>query len=1044
MVDSIVDSLVSLAIENLAKVVKDEVVLLEGVTNEIKKLSSTFTSIQAVLKDAETRRLKDDEVKNWLERLKDVAYDVDDILDEWMTETLKSQAPDEDSRSCFSKKKVRSFLSSVNCFNHVVLRHKIGSAITEVRGRLDDIEKDKNQLRLRVDSGERVDSEVRRGEIRERETGSLPNRLSIVGREDEKNKILEFLLGESSGEVEKVYAVISIVGMGGLGKTTLAQLAYNDEEVKKHFDTRMWVCVSEDFDVKRITKSSIESATGTGCESLDLAPLQDHLRRMLHSKRFLLVLDDVWSTNNEMWDKLIPPYQEGARGSRIIVTTRSEDVARAMGRGRIHKLASLSFDDCWLLFSHGALEHRSAEERSELDVIGKEIVKKCGGVPLAAKTIGSALGSRRTRREWELILESDVWNSHDVLQGILPALLLSYYDLPPALKQCFAYFSVFPKDWEIEKDMIVKLWVAQGFIRSDRSRDMEEIGGLYFDDLLRRSLLQDAELHYVQKYKMHDLVHDLAQSVAGSECSVVEMRKQSSLNLNNLRHLFLIDSDDAGDSDEEVDSDGAGDRDDKVDSDGADWATLYKAQKLRTLLLYSRKVPNNLFHHFRHLRALDLSRTSIQKLPRTVGNLKHLRYLDLSWTKIEKLPEEVSNCRNLQTLRLNDCHDLKKLPRGLRKMIGLRHLELESTYNLKDLPQGIGKLSSLRTLTKFIVGGDREGCKWGELKHLNHLQGSLEINWLKNVRSRDEAREGELNKKQNLNELSLDYGYTELNEDVFEILQPHTNLKVLEIQRYGVSKLPKWTGDPVFSNLVKVYLSFCYKCTQLPGLGKLPSLKYLDISFLEEVRKVGGEFCRDDNNDESGGGGGVSFPKLETLSFSNMSKWEEWELRGEDDGEVMPLLLELRIDSCPKLKELPSNLPPLLQKLTLYKSNVGMLSGVPLPVLPNLNHLKIRYNPELTSFPCGWLGQLKALQTLDILECLKLRSLTELQHLTMLQNLVIWMCPELRSLPVELQHLTMLQKLHIYDCPVLEERCREGGEDRYKIAHIPNIRLGRR
>ncbi|XP_058107106.1 putative disease resistance protein RGA3 isoform X2 [Magnolia sinica] len=883
MVDSIVDSLVSLAIEKLAKVLEDEVVLLVGVTNEIKKLSSTFTLIQAVLKDAETRRLKDEAVKKWLENLKDVAYDVDDILDEWMTEALKSQAPDEGGVSRFSKKKVTRFLSPViNCFNYVVLRWKFASRMKEVRGRLDDIEKDKNLLGLRVDSGERerVDSEVRRGEIRERETGSLPNQLSIVGREGEKNEILEFLLGESSGEVEVMYAVISIVGMGGLGKTTLAQLAYNDEKVKGHFDMRMWVCVSEDFDVKRITKSSIESATGTGCESLDLAPLQDRLRHKLHSNRFLLVLDDVWSTNNEMWDKLIPPFQEGARGSRIIVTTRSEDVAWAMGRGRIHKLAGLSFDDCWLLFSRGALEHQS--ERSELEVIGKKIVMKCGGVPLAAKTIGSAMGSRRTRREWELILESDVWNSNDVLQGILPALLLSYYDLPPALKQCFAYLSVFQKDWWIEKDMIVKLWVAQGFIGT---RDMEETGGLYFDDLLRRSLLQDAELdddddQKVVSCKMHDLVHDLAQSVAGSECSVVEMRKQSSLNLNNLRHLFLIDSDDAGDRDDKVDSDDAGDR---------DWATLYKAQKLRTLLRDSTisRVPNNLFHHFRHLRALDLSYTSIQKLPPTVGKLKHLRYLDLSWTKIEELPEEVSNCRNLQTLKLNWCL-LQKLPRGMGKMIGLRHVELEGTGKLKYLPQGIGKLSSLRTLTKFIVGGDDEGCKWGELKHLNHLQGSLYIKGLENVRSRDEAREAELNKKQYLHSLTFEYDdeasgddEQKRTEEVLEILQPHTNLKELRIWRYGGSK-----------------------------------------------------------------------------------------------------------------------------------------------------------------FPNGWLGQLKALQTLEIKTCFNLRSLPEeLQHLTMLQKLDIWHCPELTSLPEELQHLTMLQQLYIRDCPVLEERCREGGEDRYKIAHIPNITI---
>ncbi|XP_058108840.1 putative disease resistance protein RGA3 [Magnolia sinica] len=308
--------------------------------------------------------------------------------------------------------------------------------------------------------------------------------------------------------------------MGGVGKTTIAQLTYNDERVKGHFQMKMWVCVSEDFGVKQITKSSIESATGAGCGSLDLAPLQDRLH---------------WS--------------------RIIVTTRREDVAWAIGRAHIHKLAVLSDDDCWLVFWHRALEHRNVQERSELEDIGREIVKKCGGLPLAAKTIGSAVCSKRTRREWELVLESDTWNSHDVLQGVLPALLLSYHELPPALKQCFAYFSIFPKDWEIGKDRTVKLWVAQG-----------------------------------------------------SDCSLVDIREQASLNLSNVRHSLLIDSDKDGDEVASI------------------WATLYKANKLRTLLCVSRiskpRVPNNLFHHFRYHRALDLSDTSIKKLPGTVGKLK--------------------------------------------------------------------------------------------------------------------------------------------------------------------------------------------------------------------------------------------------------------------------------------------------------------------------------------------------------------------------------------------------------------------------------------
>ncbi|XP_058107274.1 putative disease resistance protein RGA3 [Magnolia sinica] len=718
-------SLVSTTVDKLNNILLDEVALLVGVTDEIERLSSTLTLIQAVLTDAETRQVKDKAVKIWLERLKDVSYDLDDLLDEWTTEALRLQAPDEDCGSSFGKKMVRGFLSPVTSFNHVMLRHKIRIRIKEVRGRLDEIAKEKSQLGLRVDCGEseRLDSEVRRGE---RETSSLLDQSLVVGREREKKDVLDLLLRESSGEVNEVPVVISIVGMGGLGKTTLAQLLYNDDDVKGHFNMRMWVCVSEDFDVKRITKSIIESCdSGASCQHLDLDMLQSRLCKMLCTKRFLLVLDDIWSEDSEKWDKLRLPFQTGAFGSRIVVTTRSEKVALAMGTNCMYKLAVLSEDNCWLLFSRGALKRRNAEESSELEEIGREIVKKCGGVPLAAKTIGSAMCSRRTRSQWDLVLGSEIWNSGDVLGGILPSLLLSYYDLPPTLKQCFTYCSVFPKDWWINKDVIIKLWVAQGFICSERSGEMEEISKLYFDDLLRRSLLQDAEIDSdgsIFRCKMHDLVHDLAQSVARSDCSVVEIRKQTLFNLNNVRHSFLIGSDEVNDEPDAVAS------------------ILYKADKLRTLVLHSTisRVPHNLFR-LRCLRALDLSRTSIEELPPTVGQLKHLRYLDLSYTCMKELPEEVSNCRNLQTLRLNGCARLCKLPIEMRKMISMRHLELDDTHMLKFLPLGIGRLTELRTLTNFIVGGGDEGCKCGELKHLNHLQGRLQITGLENVRSKDEA-----------------------------------------------------------------------------------------------------------------------------------------------------------------------------------------------------------------------------------------------------------------------------------------------------------------
>ncbi|XP_058106802.1 putative disease resistance protein RGA3 [Magnolia sinica] len=237
------------------------------------------------------------------------------------------------------------------------------------------------------------------------------------------------LLNETSDVVNEVPIVISIVGMGGLGKTTLAQLTYNNGDVKRHFDIRMWVCVSNDFDVKQIAKSIIKSVTGSGCESLALSPLQDRLQGILQAKQFLLVPDDVWCNDSEKWDKLRVPFQAGKPGSRIIMTTRMEYVASTMGSSHIHKLLALSDDECWLLFNCRALEHQSAEERLELEVIGREIVKKCGGVRLAAKTISSALRLRKTTREWEVVLGSEIWNS----EGILPALWLSYQDLPPAM-----------------------------------------------------------------------------------------------------------------------------------------------------------------------------------------------------------------------------------------------------------------------------------------------------------------------------------------------------------------------------------------------------------------------------------------------------------------------------------------------------------------------------------------------------------------------------------------------------------------------------------
>ncbi|XP_058080620.1 putative disease resistance protein RGA3 [Magnolia sinica] len=1026
------DALVQVAIENLTNIIQQELSLVCGAPQQLKNLSSTFQAIQAVLHDAETRQVNDEKVRDWLGKLKDVAYDVDDFLDEWEPTAHRSWESD----SGRIRNKVRTCLFwPRSCFSRVMSRYNLAHGIKELKERLDQIADEKNKYNF---NSSESSSQVSRLEIGRFQTSSLVDVSHVIGRVEDKDMIVSKLVSGSSRE-EGCIPVISIVGIGGLGKTTLARLVCNDEKVRSHFQKVLWVCVSEDFDLKRLTKAIIEDAEGVSTTLSELNPLQNKLIGTLRGKLILLVLDDVWNDDKEKWEELRLPFQSSMNGSRILVTTRSNKVASMMDASYLHKLGGLCDDDCWLLFRRRAFigwEMEHCLELERIEKIGKEIVKNCKGVPLSAKVIGSAMNSKRTAQDWQNILESETWALRDVAKGILPALLLSYYNLPTHLKQCFAYCSIFPKEHDLEKDTLVKLWLAQGFIRSEGNRDMEEIGREYFDDLLARSLFQDVELGRVS-CKMHDLLHDLAEFITKKECQIIEIGK-SDLGSVEARHSSLIVSDDVS----------------------IIPTPLCNVKKLRTFLLIGPSkidtVPLDLFEHVRFLRSLDFSWTDIKRLPSSIGNLKHLRYLNLSSSGIEELPESMSHLSNLQTLKLNGCRSLCKLPRRMSAMVSLRHLEIERTDKLEHLPEGLGKVTSLRTLSKFVVGGDR-GCMIGELKHLNLLQENLEIKSLERVASGDEAKEAELEKKLRLRRLSLQMsgdGNVESMNDVFECLRPPcTNLEELEIQNYIGSKFPTWMDDSSLSSLVKVELVNCNNCTQLPQLGKLPSLKHLEIQG-NRVKLVGREFY---GNSGNRGGKRVAFPKLEELYFRSMPKFKEWELRLEE-GEIMPSLLKLVIRFCAKLKALPQSLPNTLRHLEIEEcSKINGIScslplltnfqlcgsdGIllrPLPGLLNLRKFEIGGLPNATSLPDGW-EQLEALESLSVSFCSKLRSLPDrLRQLKMLKRLDISNCPKLGSLPEGLQDLRALEDLEINGCRLLVERCKEGGEDWHKIAHVANV-----
>ncbi|XP_027157959.1 putative disease resistance RPP13-like protein 1 [Coffea eugenioides] len=743
--------------------------------------------------------------------------------------------------------------------------------------------------------------------------------------------------------------------MGGVGKTTLAQMVYNDDRVNEFFDSKAWACVSDDFDIFGVTKTILRAITAGGCDYEDLNMVQVKLSEALTRKRFLIVLDDVWNEKYEDWDILRRPFLVGSSGSKIIVTTRNQRVASVVSSTSGYSLEVLTDDESlWLLARH-ALGRTNFDRYPNLEGIGRSIVRKCKNLPLAVKTLGGLLRDRSTPDEWTDILNSEIWEIKEDQSDILPALRLSYYHLPAHLKPCFAYCSIFPKDYEFDKYELVLLWMAEGFLEESKASDlMEDIGDNYFKELLMRSFFQQSSSTSTSsRFVMHDLINDLARYVAGDFCSRLTDGLEENIKctiLDKVRYASFTCS---------------------WYEATQKFKTLQKAKHLRSFLplpMYesttsyvAEKVVAELLLELRYSRVLSFSGYAISDLPNSIGELIHLRYLNLSATRLKLLPESLSNLCNLQTLRLRNCRKLINLPVGIRKLINLRHLENSNTSQLNEMPSGIDQLTSLQTLSKVVVSKNG-GFRLNDLGNLSLLAGSLAILELQNVTNVQEARDANLKNKRDLDKIVLAWNseYDDslnkaLQQDLLEALQPHTNLTSLEIKFYKGDKFSSWVGDSAFSKLVKVSLSGCTYCKCLPSLGQLPALKDLSIQSMREVKAVGTELCGKDCSWE------FSFPSLESLTFDDMPEWEEWTCHLSSAGENechFPLLQKLCISGCPELKSIPVLHLPSLSELKLQKCSVGIAKCF--YNLTSLNKLEFRQIIGLASledafmqFPSG-------------------------------------------------------------------------------------------
>ncbi|KAB5513783.1 hypothetical protein DKX38_027689 [Salix brachista] len=356
VLNNMADALVSVVLEQLSSIiaqkVQKEVGLVAGVKDEVPKLESNFQAIQDVLADAEQRQLKEGSIKRWMDQLKHVSYDMDDVLDEWSTAIAKSQMKVNDEHPRKTIKKVCSFrIFSCFCFREVGLRFHVARKIQTLNDRIDGIVSDKNTFNFTLSEGG--------PNLPERKiTASVIDAAEIKGRETDKGTMVKMLLGESSDQ-EPAPRTISLVGMGGIGKTTLAQLVYNDHEVETYFGKRIWVCVSDPFDETRIAKAILEALVGSAQDVIELQALLERIQESVSGKRLLLVLDDVWNEDSTKWEQLKNSLKRGCLpGSRILVTTRKREVASIMGSSStdILELGLLSPDECWSLFNSQQLK----------------------------------------------------------------------------------------------------------------------------------------------------------------------------------------------------------------------------------------------------------------------------------------------------------------------------------------------------------------------------------------------------------------------------------------------------------------------------------------------------------------------------------------------------------------------------------------------------------------------------------------------------------------------------------------------------------------
>ncbi|KAL5566429.1 hypothetical protein UlMin_029593 [Ulmus minor] len=832
--------------------------------------------IRCFLKDADTRARKGDEtLALWVEQITDAAYDLDDVVS---TFVLKQEAA--------AANEVGVVHKVVGGIKRPVKLHQVGSKIDKIFNRLSKLHQNLQTYGVLRNNnvGGASSSNKRLNDLR-RTYSHVPEH-DFVGNEGGMMELVTQLTKEGNSASQ----VVSIHGMGGLGKTTLAKKVYHHKQVRLHFNRFAWVFVSQQFQPKDIWKGVLKLVSpGVGIEGLEQSELAKKLYDVLEEKKCLVVLDDVW--NKDDWDLIKAGFPEKTTRSKILITTRRKDVAEhADTRGFLYQPPHLDNTASWELLKKKAYfqEHATSRDDYEhMEKLGKDMVKYCGGLPLAIVVLGGLLSTKHTVDEWETLKQNvkELINKGQSIgeqeyKSVFGVLGLSYDELPYHLKPCFWHLANFPEDYEINVKELCRLWTAEGFVLvEDKARKC-------LMDLVDRGMVQVGQrssiVGRIKTCRIHDLMRDLCLEKAKNEnfFHCINFQVSGDLSPNSkVRRLAIHSSD-------------------NIVNGLSGLTNIRDEQCLRSLLCFAPIVKDfndlmkPLFKRFNMLRVFKFECTSgvvsrDHQIPKEIGRLIHLRLLSLKdCDQVFLLPSSMVNLRCLQTLDLRTKLAMNLSSRQsmnvLSKLVHLKHLYLPN-FSIGCLDEDgpwlrLGNLRSLETLVNFDM-------RYSELDDL------LQLTKLTKLSIRTFQALKEINHASNLQSLSVSTSSDDSKSDLIDIvpfLSSYPQIQKLRLHGKVLNSL-----ENIFSsNLVKLTMERNFlEVDPMPILEKLPKLRILVLnpnSYYGTTMVC----CKD------------GFPQLESLSIVGLSNLEEWRV---EEG-ALSKLCHLEMFYCGKLKSYPDGL----------------------------------------------------------------------------------------------------------------------------------------